>query len=46
MYGIFIAFTTKNTFEELMVREILCEIGVAARAVSEPCSNMYKPRNL
>lgn len=28
-----------------MVREILCEIGVAARAVSEPCSNMYKPRN-
>ncbi len=28
-----------------MVREILCEIGVAARAVSVPCPNMYNPRN-
>ncbi|CAM3469723.1 hypothetical protein BAIN110137_05670 [Bacillus inaquosorum] len=28
------------------MREILHEIGVAARAVSVPCPNMYKPRNL
>lgn len=46
MCGIFIAFTTKNTFEELMMREILHEIGVAARAIFVPCPNAYKPRNL